>query len=38
MKPRGPKSREWLASMGIHTLDDVAQLGVVETYKRVKAA
>jgi len=24
--------------VGIHTLDDVAQLGVVETYKRVKAA
>lgn len=34
----GPKSREWLASVGIHTLDDVAALGVVETYKRVKAA
>jgi hypothetical protein len=38
MKNMGPKSREWLASVGIHTLDDVAQLGVVETYKRVKAA
>jgi DNA transformation protein len=34
----GPKSSEWLASVGIHTLDDVARLGVVETYKRVKAA
>jgi DNA transformation protein len=32
------KSSEWLASVGIHTLDDVAKLGVVETYKRVKAA
>jgi hypothetical protein len=32
------KSSEWLASVGIHTLDDVAQLGAVETYKRVKAA
>jgi DNA transformation protein and related proteins len=38
MKNMGPKSREWLASVGVYTLDDVAKLGVVETYKRVKAA
>lgn len=38
MKNMGPKSREWLASVGIHTLEDVAVLGVVETYRRVKAA
>ena len=38
MKNLGPKSSEWLASVGIHTLEDVAKLGVVETYKRVKAA
>ena len=38
MKNIGPKSSEWLASVGIHSLDDVAALGVVETYKRVKAA
>lgn len=38
MRNLGPKSSEWLASVGIHTLDDVAKLGVVETYKRVKAA
>ena len=38
MKNMGPKSSEWLASVGIHTLDDVANLGVVETYRRVKAA
>lgn len=38
MKNLGPKSSEWLASIGVHTLDDVARLGVVETYKRVKAA
>ena len=37
MKNVGPKSSEWLASVGVHTLDDVARLGVVETYKRVKA-
>ena len=38
MKNLGPKSREWLASIGVNTLDDVAKMGVVETYKRVKAA
>ena len=38
MKNMGPKSSEWLASVGIHSLEDVARLGVVETYKRVKAA
>ena len=38
MKNMGPKSREWLASVGVYTLADVAKLGVVETYKRVKAA
>ena len=38
MRNRGPKSSEWLTSVGIHTLDDLADLGVVETYKRVKPA
>lgn len=38
MKNMGPKSSEWLASIGVHSLEDVANLGVVETYKRVKAA
>jgi hypothetical protein len=38
MKNMGPKSSEWLASVGIHTLEEVAELGVVETYGRVKAA
>jgi hypothetical protein len=38
MKNMGPRSSEWLASVGIHTLDDVARLGVVEAYMRVKAA
>lgn len=38
MKNLGPKSSEWLAAVGIHTLDDVARLGVVEAYKRVRAA
>lgn len=38
MKNIGPKSTEWLASVGVHTLEDVAELGVIETYRRVKAA
>ena len=38
MRNLGPKSREWLASVGVHSLEDVARLGVVETYKLVKAA
>lgn len=38
MKNMGPKSSEWLASVGIHSLDDVANTGVVESYLRVKAA
>lgn len=38
MKNMGPKSSEWLASVGVHSLDDVAELGVVEAYRRVKAA
>ena len=38
MKNMGPRSTEWLASVGIHTLDDVASIGVVESYLRVKAA
>ena len=38
MKNMGTKSSEWLASVDVHTLDEVARLGVVETYLRVKAA
>ena len=38
IKNMGPRSSEWLDSVGIHTLDDVAEMGVVETYRRVKAA
>lgn len=29
---------EWLASIGIYTEEDIAKIGVVETYKQVKAA
>jgi len=38
MKNLGPKSREWLATIGVYSWDDVDKLGVVETYKQVKAA
>jgi DNA transformation protein and related proteins len=38
MKNLGPKSKEWLASIGVYSLEDVVKLGVVETYKRVKGA
>lgn len=38
MKNLGPKSRLWLESIGVYTLEDVATIGVVETYKRVKMA
>ena len=38
MRNMGPKSSEWLASVGVHTLDDVVSLDVVETYKRLRAA
>lgn len=34
----GPKSTERLAAVGVHSLEDVERLGVVETYLRVKAA
>jgi hypothetical protein len=34
----GPKSSEWLSAVGVHSLEDVERLGVVETYLRVKAA
>ena len=38
MKNLGPKSKEWLASIGVYSREDVVKLGVVETYKRVKGA
>jgi len=38
MNNLGPKSREWLAGIDVHSWEDVARLGVVETYKRVKTA
>lgn len=37
LKNIGPKSRVWLAEIGIHTLEDLEALGAVETYRRLKA-
>ncbi len=34
----GPKSRQWLAEIGITTLDEIEQLGSVEVYRRLKAS
>jgi len=38
VKNIGPKNKQWLASIDVRTLDDEVSLGVVQTYKRVKAA
>jgi DNA transformation protein len=34
----GPQSAQWLKSVGIETIEDLEDVGVVEAYKRVKAA
>lgn len=34
----GPKSSAWLATLGIHSLDDVRRVGVAETYRQAKRA
>jgi TfoX/Sxy family transcriptional regulator of competence genes len=34
----GPKSAAWLRQVGVHTQDDLARLGAVEAYLRVKRA
>lgn len=33
----GPVSTRWLAQVGVTTVEDLRSLGVVETYRRVKA-
>lgn len=38
MQIPGKKSREWLQAVGIETLEQVEEIGVVESYLRVKAA
>lgn len=38
LKGLGPKTTAWLNDIGIHTLEDIEALGVVEVYKRLKEA
>lgn len=38
LKNIGPKSAEWLESVGIHNLDVLIELGVLEAYRRVSSA
>jgi hypothetical protein len=36
MKNLGPVSTQWLAEIGIHTLDDLRAAGAVPTYRQLK--
>jgi DNA transformation protein and related proteins len=36
MKNLGPKTKIWLAEIGINSLEDVENTGVVEVYRRLK--
>jgi DNA transformation protein len=36
LKNIGPKTRNWLHEVGIHTPADLDRLGAVEVYKRLK--
>lgn len=38
LRKLGPKSREWLAEIGITTFEEVERLGSVEVYRRLKAS
>ena len=38
LKNIGPTSASWLEGVGIHTAADLAEVGVVEAYLRVKRA
>lgn len=38
LKNIGPKSARWLESVGIHSPDELCELGPVEAYKLVKSA
>ena len=38
LKAFGPKSTEWLNSIGIYSTADVERIGVAEVYRRLKAA
>ncbi|MBK8033959.1 MAG: TfoX/Sxy family protein [Chloroflexi bacterium] len=34
----GPKSRQWLAEIGITTFEEIERLGSMEVYRRLKAS
>lgn len=34
----GPRSRAWLAATGVQTLEELAELGAPEAWRRAKAA
>ena len=36
MKNIGPRSRQWLAEVGIYTIDDLRRAGSITTYKMLK--
>ena len=36
MKNIGPKSRQWLAEVGIYTINDLRNVGSITTYKILK--
>jgi DNA transformation protein len=36
MKNMGPKSSQWLADIGIYTIDDLREAGSVATYRMLK--
>lgn len=36
MKNIGPKSRQWLAEVGIYTINDLRKAGSITTYKILK--
>jgi DNA transformation protein len=36
--PLGPRSRSWLAEVGIHTLEDLDSVGVLEAWRRARQA
>ena len=38
LKNIGPKSARWLQAVGIHTAENLDEIGVVEAYRRVKDA
>jgi hypothetical protein len=37
MRNFGPKSTQWLTAIGIHTLDDLREVGVITAYNLVTA-